>query len=155
MTGMSAPHSSDPPPEGLLLEQARERMDISQNEAGRRAEISGTRWRQIVNEKASEMTSSRGVKTLARMATVVDVTAEQFAEVGREDVAEVLRERKGEPSLAELAERLEQQEQTTARLAEQNEDLRRMLHEITGKDPQSAGNAGGEEPESDKPRQAM
>jgi hypothetical protein len=59
------------------------------------------------------------------------------------------------PSLAELTERLERQEQTTARLAEQNENLRRMLHEITGKDPQSAGNAGGEEPESDEPRQAM
>jgi transcriptional regulator with XRE-family HTH domain len=152
MLAMSAPHSSDPPPEGLLLEQARERMDISQNEAGRRAEISGTRWRQVVNEKAADMTSSRGVKTLARMAAVVDVTPDQFAEVGREDVAEALRERKDEPSVAELAARLERQEQTTARLAQENNELRKMFKEITGKP--TAG-SGREEPETDAPRQAM
>ena len=58
-------------------------------------------------------------------------------------------------SVAELAERLERLEQTTARHRQENAELRKMLHEITGKDPQSAGNAGGEEPESDEPRQAM
>lgn len=155
MTFMSNPAGSEPPREGLLLEQARKRMDISQNEAGSRAGISGTRWRQIINEQASEMTSTRGVKTLARMATVVGVTADQFAAVGREDVAAVLLGRKDAPSVEELAERLERLEQTAARHHEENEALRKMLHEITGKDPGSAGNSGGEEPERDEPRQAM
>ena len=122
MAGMSAPHSSVPPPEGLLLEQARGRMDISQNEAGRRAGISGTRWRQVVNEKAAEMTSSRGVKTLARMAIVVEVTPDQFAEVGRDDVAEALRGRKDEPTVAELAARVAELQATVDKLLGTNRE---------------------------------
>ena len=152
MADMSNPPRSDHPPEGLLLEQARERMDISQNEAGRRAGITGTRWRQITYEQASEMTSTRGVKTIARMAVAVGVTPEQLAEVGREDVAELLRERKGEPSLAELTERLEVLEREAAQHREETEYLRRMLRDLTGKD---SGSFREEEPESDKPRQAM
>jgi transcriptional regulator with XRE-family HTH domain len=57
-----------------------------------------------------------------------------------------------DPAVAELAQRLQRQEQTTARLAEENNELRRMLKEITGK-PSST--SGREEPETDAPRQAM
>lgn len=149
---MSNPAGSRPPPEGLLLEQARKRMDISQNEAGARADVSGTRWRQVVNEQASEMTSTRGVKTLARMAVVVGVTADQFAAIGRDDIAEALREPRGEPTVAALAERLERLEKEAEERREETNELRKLLREITGKD---AGTSGGEEPGSNAPRQAM
>jgi DNA-binding XRE family transcriptional regulator len=39
-----------------------------------------------------------------------------------------------EPSVAELADRLGRMEQTIARQQEENENLRKMLREITGKD---------------------
>ena len=79
-------------------------------------------------------------------------TLAQLTDAGRaDDELSVTRD----PTVAELAQRLERQEKTTARLAEQNEDLRRMLHEITGKDSRSAGYTGGEEPESDKPHQGQ
>jgi transcriptional regulator with XRE-family HTH domain len=130
MAVMSHPARSDQPPEGLLLEQARERLEISQNEAGRRADISGTRWRQITYERASQMSSERGVRTLARMASVVGVTAEQLIEVGREDVANALRasDEPREPSFAELA----------AEVAE----LRAKVDRLLGADHQDQGKTG-------------
>lgn len=83
------------PPEGRLIEEARERLDISQNEAAKRAGMSGTRWRQITYGEAS---GGPGIKnpvhgnpeTIAKMAHVVEVTVEQLEEVGREDAARVL-----------------------------------------------------------------
>lgn len=57
--------------------------------------------------------------------------------------------------VAELTERLERLEQREARRQREDDELRRMFREITGKDPGSAGHAGREEPESDRPQQAM
>ena len=57
-----------------------------------------------------------------------------------------------DPAVAKLAQRLERQEQTTARLAKENTELRRMFKEISGK---PSATAGGEEPETDAPHQAM
>lgn len=87
----------DPPPEGRIIEDARERRRLSQNKAADRAGLSGTRWRQIVTGVAS---GGKGIQipvhgraeTLARMAQVVGVTPEQLADAGREDAAEELRE---------------------------------------------------------------
>ena len=79
----------DLPPEGHLLEQAREPMP--QNEAARRAGMSGTRWRQIVERDAPSMRSKRGVERLAVMSQIVGVTPEQWEQVNRSDIAERLR----------------------------------------------------------------
>lgn len=87
----------DPPPEGRIIEEAREKRRLSQNKAAERAGLSGTRWRQIVTGTAS---GGKGIQipvrgraeTVARMAQVVGVTPERLAEVGREDAAEDLRE---------------------------------------------------------------
>lgn len=96
------------PPEGRLLEQARDRLDISQNEAARRAGITGTYWRQVVRDKAPGLTTERGVRTLVKMAQAVRVQADQFEDIGREDVAAKLRARDGAPAptVEELAARL-------------------------------------------------
>lgn len=82
--------TSSPPPEGVLIEEARESVGLSQNAAAEKAEISGTHWRTIVKGGVS-MTSARGVLTLARMAKVVGATPEQLEQAGRPDVAKRLR----------------------------------------------------------------
>lgn len=98
-------HSHAPPPEGEALEAARKRLGISQNEAARRAGLSGTRWRQI----ASGIQSTGGVAvpvranadTLVRMARAVGLTPEELEAADRADAATLLR---GSP--AEEARRL-------------------------------------------------
>jgi transcriptional regulator with XRE-family HTH domain len=87
----------DQPRWGRLIDEARDRMGISQNEAARRAGMSGTHWRNIVKGVVGAMDSRRGVRTVMRMAQVVGVRSEQMAEAGREDVAEAL-----QPTSAEL-----------------------------------------------------
>ncbi|TDD68574.1 helix-turn-helix domain-containing protein [Actinomadura rubrisoli] len=79
---------------GRLIDEARDRQRpaLSQNEAARRAGLSGTRWRQVVDGRAGPMDSARGVKTVARMARVAGVTPEQLEEEGRPDVAKELSE---------------------------------------------------------------
>jgi transcriptional regulator with XRE-family HTH domain len=128
MATMSNEPRADQPPEGLLLEQARDRLGISQNEAGRQAGISGTRWRQIVYGKAAEMTSPRGVKTLARMARVIGVRDEHLDDVGRGDVASELRAMLAEEQLAADGA------PTLPELAAEVADLRRRLDELMGEE---------------------
>lgn len=98
-------HSHAPPREGEALEAARKRLGISQNEAARRAGMSGTRWRQIV----SGVQSAGGVvvpvratdEALARMAGAVGLPPEELEAADRADAAALLR---GSP--AEEARRL-------------------------------------------------
>jgi hypothetical protein len=86
------------PPEGKLIADAAERLDLSIREAARRAGISYGRWRQIVTGYQNVSPGSYArvrapAKTLARMARVVNVTAEQMATDGqRADAAALLRE---------------------------------------------------------------
>lgn len=94
---METPPATAWPPEGRLIEDARERLSLSQNEAARRAGMSGSRWRQIVYRDASSMTSRRGVAALARMAQVVQVHPDRFAQLGRDDIAAQLRQAEGIP----------------------------------------------------------
>jgi transcriptional regulator with XRE-family HTH domain len=85
------------PPEGRLIADAAERLGLSIREAARRTGISYGRWRQIVTGYQNVSPGSYArvhapAKTLARMARVVNVTAEQMATTGqRADVAELLR----------------------------------------------------------------
>jgi transcriptional regulator with XRE-family HTH domain len=135
MATMSNEPRADQPPEGLLLEQARDRLGISQNEASRQAGISGTRWRQIVYEKAAEMTSPRGVKTLARMARVIGVQHEHLDDVGRGDVASELRAMLAEEQLAaHEAPTPEKLAAELARLRADHAELRREFEELQGRD---------------------
>ncbi len=85
------------PPEGKLIADAANRLDLSIREAARRAGISYGRWRQIT---AGYQNVSPGVyaavhapaRTLAKMARVVGVTPEQMETEGqRPDAAEAMR----------------------------------------------------------------
>ena len=81
----------DWPALGRLIEEARDRLKISQNEVASRVEMTGTRWRQIVKGDADLMHSIRGLRTLAKMAEVVGLSPQQVGEVGRADVAAEMR----------------------------------------------------------------
>jgi hypothetical protein len=86
------------PPEGKLIEDAADNLDISIREAARRAGLSYGRWRQIVkgyqNVSPGVYAPVRNApaKTVARMAAVTGVTPEQMETDGqRPDVAEAMR----------------------------------------------------------------
>lgn len=86
-------------PEGALIEQAREAHvpRLSMRAAATAAGISDGRWRQIVNGYQSAgagqyITVIGPPETIARMAKVVGLNADQLTDVGREDAAaELLR----------------------------------------------------------------
>ena len=89
----------DQPPEGRLIAAAADRLDISIREAARRAGLSYGRWRQIVKGYQNISPGVYGevrnapARTVAKMARVVGVTAEQMETEGqRPDVAEILRQ---------------------------------------------------------------
>jgi hypothetical protein len=84
------------PPEGRLIEDARARVrpKLSIIQAAQRAGISDSRWRQITSGYmyvAGKRTPTVGpADTVARMAHVVGVSADQLRKAGREDAAEEL-----------------------------------------------------------------
>ena len=86
----------EPPREAALIEAARKRARLSVREAARQAGLSDARWRQITSGYQSVSGSHIPVKapadTLARMAQVLHITAEELVEVGREDAAKALRD---------------------------------------------------------------
>ncbi len=98
------------PPEGRLIADAADRMNLSLRKAADRAGISYGRWRQIVTgcqnvSPGSFAAVHAPAKTLAKMAAVVGVTPAQLAEAGREDAAEALaRLQSPEAAAPELAE---------------------------------------------------
>jgi hypothetical protein len=94
----------EPPAEAALIKEAARRARLSGREAARRAEISETRWRQIVNGYQDV----GGVRiaviapddTLARMAHVVGLTPGQLRQAGRAAAAEFLDELAAPPTPA-------------------------------------------------------
>ncbi|WUH92554.1 helix-turn-helix domain-containing protein [Streptomyces sp. NBC_00433] len=88
------------PPEGVLIKRAAAAARLSQREAARRADISETRWRQLVSGYQVVSRAKVPVRspddTLARMARAVGVTAEQLEEAGRDGAAAALREAEAE-----------------------------------------------------------
>ncbi|CAL9433628.1 hypothetical protein SUDANB21_02101 [Streptomyces sp. enrichment culture] len=85
----------EPPPEARLIREALRRARLSAREAARRAGISETRWRQIANGyqdvgRGVRVPTTGPAETLARMAQVAGVTADQLREAGRADAAEEL-----------------------------------------------------------------
>lgn len=86
------------PPEGRLIADAADHMNLSIRAAARQAGISYGRWRQIVmgyqNVSPGSFAPVRApARTLARMAAVVGVTPEQMETQGqRSDAAEFMRQ---------------------------------------------------------------
>lgn len=82
-------------PEGKLIENAQRRTGLSARKASRAAEMSDTRWRNIVN---GYQAIGRGeiipvvapADTLARMAYIAGVSAQELADVGRQDAHDAL-----------------------------------------------------------------
>lgn len=74
-----------------LFTDALERSGLSRNEAARRADISGTRWGQIVAgyelRAGHEIPSPGPPATVARMARAVDISPAQLRKAGRADAA--------------------------------------------------------------------
>lgn len=82
-------------PEGALIDRATKAKKVSKRRAAEMAGISEGRWRAIVNGYQSAgggqtVTVVAPANTLARMARVVDVSADQLREAERADAADVL-----------------------------------------------------------------
>lgn len=151
----------DQRPEGALIAEALARHvpKISQRAAARRAEISETRWRQIVQGYQQLANGVRApvsapAETLARMAAAVDVTADDLRRVGRDDAALILEAKQtvpsrapdrhghrlpprpdeitveSEESLRYLLARLEMQEERVAASAKQLDESRDILAQM-------------------------
>ncbi|WP_158013164.1 helix-turn-helix transcriptional regulator [Streptomyces sp. Root369] len=93
-----------PPSEAALIKEALRRVRLSGREAARRAGLSETRWRQIVNGYQDvggvRIPVAAPDETLARMAQVVNVSADQLRQVGRSIAAELLDELAAPPTAA-------------------------------------------------------
>jgi transcriptional regulator with XRE-family HTH domain len=79
-------------PEGKLIGDAQKRLHISARKAAESLGMSDTRWRNIVNGyqaigRGDQIKVVAPAETLARMASVVEVTPEELIAVGREDAA--------------------------------------------------------------------
>ena len=109
------------PPEVELIRAARLRRGLSIREAARRAGISEGSWRRT----ESPGRKTRTPDTVARMASVVGVTADQLAGVRRPDAAETLA-RLGEPRTATPEEMERAVRDTEAALEEALARLRRL-----------------------------
>ena len=115
------------PPEGLLLQRARDRRHLSQRAAARKAGMSDGRWRHI---ESGYQTVSAGVHaavrapagTLARMAASLGVTAAELIDAGREDAAKELAT-VASPAVAGREPSVEQLAAYLAALPEDDADL--------------------------------
>ncbi len=97
------PERPDPPPWGVLIARALARGGLSAREAARRAGLSEGRWRQITSGyqivSPGVYAQVRGpAATLAKMAAVAGVTAEELRAADREDAAVLLGGQQGLPS---------------------------------------------------------
>ncbi|WTN22082.1 helix-turn-helix domain-containing protein [Streptomyces canus] len=94
----------EPPAEAVLIKEAVRRARLSGREAARRAGLSETRWRQIVNGYQDvggmRIPVTAPDETLVRMAEVVSLTPEQLRQAGRSAAAELLDELAAPPTAA-------------------------------------------------------
>lgn len=89
----------EPPPEGVLIESAREEAKLSVREAARRAGISEGWWRQVVKGHQSLSGGAYGIvrdvpaETVAWMANATGrVSPDELTKAGREDAARELKD---------------------------------------------------------------
>ncbi|MFJ8143284.1 helix-turn-helix domain-containing protein [Streptomyces sp. NPDC096013] len=94
----------EPPAEAALIKEALRRARLSGREAARRAGLSETRWRQIVNGYQDvggvRIPVNAPDETLVRMAQVVSVSSDQLRQAGRGTAAELLDELAAPPTPA-------------------------------------------------------
>nr|WP_107120770.1 helix-turn-helix transcriptional regulator [Streptomyces corchorusii] len=97
-------HTPNPPPEAALIKEALRRSRLSGREAARRAGMSETRWRQIVNGyqdiKGVRVAVQAPDETLARVAQAVGITSDQLRQVDRNTAADLLDELAAPPTPA-------------------------------------------------------
>lgn len=93
MIGLMEKSRDEWPSWGRLIDDARDRLDppVSQNEAARQLDMSGTNWRRIVQGISGAMASKRGATTVARMARLGGVSPRSLHEHGHPQAAEELR----------------------------------------------------------------
>jgi hypothetical protein len=115
------PYRPQAPPWGTLISAALAREGLSARAAARRAGLSEGRWRQITG---GYQVVSPGVyapvrgpaTTLARMAAVAGVTAEQLRAAGRDDAAGLLdRQQETRPAADEMIDRVKAMNSDQAR----------------------------------------
>ncbi|MEU5834553.1 hypothetical protein ABZ820_12885 [Streptomyces diacarni] len=86
----------EPPPEAALIQAALRRSRLSARQAAKEAGLSDARWRQITSGYQSVAGEKIAVHappdTLARMAHVVGITADELTEADRSDAATSLQE---------------------------------------------------------------
>lgn len=104
-------------------------------------EPSALNKRRLENALRWEHGSIEAILTGGEPTTVADAADSQAPEGEHQD-----------PLVAELAQQLEQLKAEAARNREENNEIRKLLKQITGKDPNISG---GEEPESEDPGKAM
>ncbi|MFE3033095.1 helix-turn-helix domain-containing protein [Streptomyces canus] len=114
----------EPPAEAALIKEALRRARLSGREAARRAGLSETRWRQIVNGYQDvggvRIPVTAPDETLVRMAQVVSLDSDQLRQAGRQTAAELLDELAAPPTPASspgVADSHAQVEAITALLA--------------------------------------
>jgi hypothetical protein len=126
-------------PEGRLLEAALKDSGLSIREASRRAGISYGRWRQVTSGVQNVSPGSYGrvvapARTLARMASVIGVTPEQFEQIGTQRCME---------AAAELRKLLARQKESQARQGDRprysDPEKDRLAAEIWAKNIDSEG----------------
>lgn len=93
-----------PPAEAVLIKEALRRARLSGREAAKRAGLSETRWRQIVNGYQDvggvRIPVTAPDETLVRMAQVVSLTSDQLRHAGRSIAADLLDELAAPPTAA-------------------------------------------------------
>jgi transcriptional regulator with XRE-family HTH domain len=143
----------DPPRWGTLIAAALRSSGISAREAARRAGISEGRWRQI---SSGYQVVSPGVyapvrgpaATLAKMAAVAGVTADELRASGRADAAgALLRQQEAEALLRQQEERLPHEEMLERVRAMDIDQARELLATIAVQLGISLPAAAADEPE--------
>jgi transcriptional regulator with XRE-family HTH domain len=143
----------EPPLWGALIAAALRRAGISAREAARRADISEGRWRQI---SSGYQVVSPGVyarvrgpaATLAKMAAVAGVTADELRAAGRADAAEaLLRQQEAEALLRQQEQRLPREEMLERVRAMDIDQARELLATIVVQLGISLPESAAEEPE--------
>jgi transcriptional regulator with XRE-family HTH domain len=125
---------TDLTPLGGLLEGARKKSGLSQNEAARRAGITGTTWRNIIRGYAGHggtpVPYDGKPKTVADMAQAVGVQSFQLRDVGRADAANALHD-------IELAEKFDGM--ATQEIEEKSKALATELREMLERQGRDVG----------------
>lgn len=133
------------PPEGTLIKAAQKRTGKSARKAASEAGISEGRWRQIVDGyqsvSAGVYASVRGpAHTVARMAAAVGLKPTDLENVGRDDVADAMRQAESAkaaqsplpPNLADIPDPTPAEAAMLGYMAAMHQELQLLREEVEG-----------------------